>query len=67
MAASSSLSREQLATAQKIGQQARRTRELVNDLLSFAQQTPEKRSDRTKASVAARASNGRLQTGEQED
>ncbi|MFZ0822857.1 MAG: HAMP domain-containing sensor histidine kinase [Terriglobales bacterium] len=40
MAASSSLSREQLATAQKIGQQARRTRELVNDLLSFAQQTP---------------------------
>jgi signal transduction histidine kinase len=40
MAASSSLSREQLSNAQKIGQQARRTRELVNDLLSFAQQTP---------------------------
>jgi signal transduction histidine kinase len=40
LAASSSLSREQLATAQKIGQQARRTRDLVNDLLSFAQQTP---------------------------
>ena len=40
MAASSNLSREQLANAQKIGQQARRTRELVNDLLSFAQQTP---------------------------
>jgi signal transduction histidine kinase len=40
MAASSNLTREQLATAQKIGQQARRTRELVNDLLSFAQQTP---------------------------
>jgi len=40
MAASSSLGREQLATAQKIGQQARRTRDLVNDLLSFAQQTP---------------------------
>jgi len=37
---SSNLSREQLSTAQKIGQQARRTRELVNDLLSFAQQTP---------------------------
>jgi len=40
MAASSNLTREQLANAQKIGQQARRTRELVNDLLSFAQQTP---------------------------
>src|SRR5271166_4200709 len=40
MAASSNLSREQLSNAQKIGQQARRTRELVNDLLSFAQQTP---------------------------
>ena len=40
LAASSNLSREQLATAQKIGQQARRTGDLVNDLLSFAQQTP---------------------------
>jgi len=40
MAANSSLSREQLSNAQKIGQQARRTRELVSDLLSFAQQTP---------------------------
>jgi signal transduction histidine kinase len=40
MAASSNLTREQLANAQKIGQQARRTRELVTDLLSFAQQTP---------------------------
>ena len=40
LAASSNLAREQLATAQKIGQQARRTRDLVNDLLSFAQQTP---------------------------
>jgi signal transduction histidine kinase len=40
MAASSNLTREQLSNAQKIGQQARRTRELVNDLLSFAQQTP---------------------------
>ena len=40
MAASSNLTREQLANAQKIGQQARRTRELVGDLLSFAQQTP---------------------------
>jgi signal transduction histidine kinase len=40
MAASSNLNRDQLANAQKIGQQARRTRELVSDLLSFAQQTP---------------------------
>jgi signal transduction histidine kinase len=44
MAASSNLSREQLANAQKIGQQAHRTRELVNDLLSFAQQTPGEKS-----------------------
>ncbi len=44
MAASSNLSREQLATAQKIGQQARRTRELINDLLSFSQQTPGEKS-----------------------
>jgi len=40
MAASSNLSREQLSNAQRIGQQARRTRDLVADLLSFAQQTP---------------------------
>ncbi len=44
MAANSSLSREQLSNAQKIGQQARRTRELVSDLLSFAQQTPGEKS-----------------------
>ena len=44
MAASSSLSREQLSNVQKIGQQARRTRELVGDLLSFAQQTPGEKS-----------------------
>lgn len=40
LASSSSLRTEQLSTAQKIGQQARRTRDLINDLLSFAQQTP---------------------------
>lgn len=40
LAASNSLSREQLSTAQKIGQQARRTGDLINDLLSFSQQTP---------------------------
>ncbi|MFY9646095.1 MAG: HAMP domain-containing sensor histidine kinase, partial [Terriglobales bacterium] len=44
MAASSNLTREQLAHAQKIGQQAQRTRALVNDLLSFAQQTPGEKS-----------------------
>jgi len=44
MAASSNLGREQLSNAQKIGQQARRTRELVNDLLSFSQQTPGEKS-----------------------
>lgn len=31
---------DQLATARKIGQQARRTRDLVSNLLSFAQQVP---------------------------
>ena len=42
--ASSNLSREQLSHAQKIGQQARRTRELVGDLLSFAKMTPGEKS-----------------------
>src|SRR6184192_3271584 len=37
---SETLSPEQSAMANKIGQQARRTRDLVADLLSFAQQTP---------------------------
>jgi signal transduction histidine kinase len=40
MASSSGLTVEQLSNAQKIGQQARRTHELVSDLLSFARQTP---------------------------
>jgi signal transduction histidine kinase len=44
MVASSNLTREQLSTAKKIGQQARRTRELVGDLLSFSQQTPGEKS-----------------------
>jgi len=38
--ATSNLNQGQLSTARKIGQQARRTRELVSDLLSFAQQIP---------------------------
>jgi two-component system, NtrC family, sensor kinase len=37
---STQLKGEQLSTARKIGQQARRTRDLVTDLLSFAQQVP---------------------------
>lgn len=40
MSASGNLTFDQLSNAQKIGQQARRTRELVSDLSSFAQQTP---------------------------
>jgi len=39
-----SLSSEQSAMARKIGQQAQRTRELVSDLLSFAQEAPTERS-----------------------
>jgi signal transduction histidine kinase len=44
LAASNQLTQEQLATARKIGQQAWRTRELVGDLLSFAQQAPGEKS-----------------------
>ena len=40
LSTSSNLTKEQLSTARKIGQQAWRTRELVGDLLSFAQQSP---------------------------
>jgi signal transduction histidine kinase len=36
----SNLASEQVSMARKIGQQARRTRDLVSGLLSFAQQTP---------------------------
>ncbi len=68
MAASSNLSREQLANAQKIGQQARRTRELVNDLLSFAQQTPGEKSPlELKPLLQRAAANGRIQTREPEN
>jgi len=40
LAAHSSLQGDQASMAQKIGQQARRTRDLVADLLSFSQQSP---------------------------
>ena len=41
---SGSLNPEQLSMTRKIGQQARRTRDLVSDLLSFAQQNAAERS-----------------------
>jgi signal transduction histidine kinase len=44
------LKREQAAMAEKIGQQARRTRDLVADLLSFSQQSP---SEKALVDVAA--------------
>ena len=40
LASQSTLKGEQASMAQKIGQQARRTRDLVADLLSFSQQNP---------------------------
>lgn len=40
LASQTSLKGEQAAMAQRIGQQARRTRDLVADLLSFSQQSP---------------------------
>jgi signal transduction histidine kinase len=40
LASAPGLRGEQASMAQKIGQQARRTRDLVEDLLSFAQQSP---------------------------
>jgi signal transduction histidine kinase len=44
LASQSSLQGEQASMAQKIGQQARRTRDLVSDLLSFSQQSPSEKS-----------------------
>ncbi len=55
MAASHNLTREQLSTAQKIGQQARRTRELIIDLLSFSQQTPGEKNPLDLKSLLQRA------------
>jgi signal transduction histidine kinase len=40
LASHAALEEEQASLAHKIGQQARRTRDLVSDLLSFAQQSP---------------------------
>jgi signal transduction histidine kinase len=44
LASQASLHGEQASMAQKIGQQARRTRDLVADLLSFSQQSPSEKS-----------------------
>jgi signal transduction histidine kinase len=55
MAGNSALEPAQVSMAQKIGQQARRTRELVSGLLRFAQQSPEEKSLLDIASVLQRA------------
>jgi signal transduction histidine kinase len=55
LAAQSSLHGEQAAMAQKIGQQARRTRDLVADLLSFSQQSSSEKSLTDVSSLVQRA------------
>src|ERR1019366_7905691 len=61
MAASSNLSRAQLANAQKIGQQARRPAQLR------PADSRRKKPGRTEAAFAARGANGRLQARKQAD
>jgi len=55
MAGNAALEPAQISMAQKIGQQARRTRELVSGLLRFAQQSPEEKSSLDIGSVLQRA------------
>jgi signal transduction histidine kinase len=55
MAANPGLEPAQISMAQKIGQQARRTRELVSGLLRFAQQSPEEKSVLDVGSLLQRA------------
>ncbi|HZE26440.1 MAG TPA: ATP-binding protein [Terriglobales bacterium] len=55
LAANTSLQGEQASMAQKIGQQARRTRDLVADLLSFSQQSPSEKVLVEVASLVQRA------------
>jgi signal transduction histidine kinase len=50
-----SLSTDQLSLAKKIGQQARRTRDLVSDLLSFSQQASAEKTPVDMAAVLQRA------------
>lgn len=57
LADNKSLSSEQTSMARKIGQQARRTRDLVSGLLSFAQQSPAEKSSVDMAALLQRAVN----------
>jgi len=55
MAANTTLEPVQISMAQKIGQQARRTRELVSGLLHFAQQSPGNKAELDMGSLLRRA------------
>src|SRR2546427_3197396 len=55
MAANTALEPAQVSMAQKIGQQARRTRELVSGLLHFAQQSPGNKAELDMGSLLRRA------------
>src|SRR5438445_1488982 len=55
MAANPTLEPAQVSMAQKIGQQARRTRELVSGLLHFAQQSPGNKAELDMGSLLRRA------------
>ena len=55
LAAEAGLESEQASMARKIGQQARRTRELVSSLLSFAQQSPGEKTLLDMGSIVQRA------------
>jgi len=55
MAANTTLEPAQISMAQKIGQQARRTRELVSGLLHFAQQSPGNKAELDMGSLLRRA------------
>ena len=55
MAANTTLEPAQVSMAQKIGQQARRTRELVSGLLHFAQQSPGNKAELDMGSLLRRA------------
>jgi signal transduction histidine kinase len=62
LADNKSLNVEQSSMAQKIGQQARRTRDLVAGLLSFAQQSPSEKSPVDMASLLQRVVNMKAMT-----
>ena len=55
LAAQAGLESEQASMARKIGQQARRTRELLSSLLSFAQQSPGEKTLLDMGSIVQRA------------